>query len=118
MSNWPLKRFLLSRIGNLYTRMLLGIPQCNVTAGLKCWWREVLESIHLDTIEADGYAFQIEMCWNAWKQEFSIFEVPINFVEQAQGVSKMSWGGGTRKSNWRSIWSTPSRPLRTQPAGN
>jgi dolichol-phosphate mannosyltransferase len=90
VSNWPFRRFLLSRVGNLYARMILGVPQCDLTGGLKCWRRKVLESIDLDAIEADNYAFQIEMSWRGWKHGFSIYEVPITFVERTQGVSKMS----------------------------
>jgi len=90
MSNWPFRRFLLSRVGNLYARMILRVPQCDLTGGLKCWRRKVLESIDLDAVEAENYAIQIEMSWRGWKHWFSIYEVPITFVERAQGVSKMS----------------------------
>jgi dolichol-phosphate mannosyltransferase len=90
VSNWPFRRFLLSRVGNLYARMILGVPQCDLTGGLKCWRRKVLESIDLDAVVAEHYAFQIEMSWRGWKHGFSIYEVPITFVERAQGVSKMS----------------------------
>jgi len=90
VSNWPFRRLLLSRVGNLYARMILGVPQCDLTGGLKCWRRKVLESIDLDAIEAENYAFQIEMSWRGWKHGFSIYEVPITFVERAHGVSKMS----------------------------
>jgi len=90
VSNWPFRRSLLSRVGNLYARMILGVPQCDLTGGLKCWRRKVLESIDLDAVVAENYAFQIEMSWRGWKHGFSIYEVPITFVERAQGVSKMS----------------------------
>ena len=89
--NWPFRRLLLSRFGSLYARMMLGVPLRDVTGGLKCWRRKVLESIDLDAVEADGYAFQIEMSWRGWQQGFSLYEVPITFVEREEGVSKMSW---------------------------
>ena len=89
--NWPLRRLLLSRFGSLYARMMLGVPLHDVTGGLKCWRRKVLESIDLADVEADGYAFQIEMSWRGWQQGFSLYEVPITFVEREEGVSKMSW---------------------------
>ena len=91
VSIWPFRRLLLSRAGSLYARMLLGIPLYDVTGGLKCWRRKVLESIDLNAVEADGYAFQIEMSWRSWQHGFSLREVPITFVERADGVSKMSW---------------------------
>ena len=90
MSKWPFRRFILSRVGNLYARIILGVPQCDLTGGLKCWRRKVLESIDLDAVVAEHYAFQIEMSWRGWKHGFSIYEVPITFVKRAQGVSKMS----------------------------
>jgi len=89
--NWPRRRLLLSRFGNVYTRLVTGIPQFDVTAGMKCWRRKALEEIDMDSVKTDGYGFQIEMSWNAWKRGCTIYEVPITFAERAHGASKMDW---------------------------
>ena len=89
--NWSRRRRLLSHFGNLYTRLITGIPQSDVTSGMKCWRRKALEAIDLNSVKADGYGFQIEMSWNAWKLGFSSYEVPITFAERAHGISKMDW---------------------------
>ncbi|MDZ7370551.1 MAG: polyprenol monophosphomannose synthase [candidate division KSB1 bacterium] len=88
--NWPLKRLLLSMVANLYTRLITGLPVEDCTAGFVCYHRRVLESINLDRIISDGYSFQIEMKFRAWKLGFKIGEVPIIFVDRHLGVSKMS----------------------------
>ncbi|MDZ7315689.1 MAG: polyprenol monophosphomannose synthase [candidate division KSB1 bacterium] len=88
--NWPLKRLLLSMVANLYTRLITGLPVEDCTAGFVCYHRRVLESINLDRIISDGYSFQIEMKFRAWKFGFRIGEVPIIFVDRHLGVSKMS----------------------------
>jgi dolichol-phosphate mannosyltransferase len=89
--NWSRRRIWLSRFGNFYTRLITGLPQSDVTGGLKCWRRKTLESIDLDALTTDGYGFQIEMSWNAWRLGYSIHEVAITFAERTQGVSKMDW---------------------------
>jgi dolichol-phosphate mannosyltransferase len=89
--NWSRRRIWLSRFGNLYARLITGMPQSDVTGGLKCWRRKTLESINLEDVTTDGYGFQIEMSWNAWKLGYSIHEVPITFAERTLGVSKMDW---------------------------
>jgi dolichol-phosphate mannosyltransferase len=89
--NWSLGRIWLSRFGNVYARLITGMPQSDVTGGMKCWRRKTLEAIDLDAVATDGYGFQIEMSWNAWTHGFSIHEVPITFVERVHGTSKMSW---------------------------
>jgi dolichol-phosphate mannosyltransferase len=88
--NWPLSRLLLSMGASLYTRIITGLPVRDCTSGFKCYRRKVLESIKLDRIESDGYSFQIEMKFRAWKKGFSLYEVPIIFTDRVAGSSKMS----------------------------
>lgn len=88
--NWPMKRLLLSYSANVYTRFMIGLPVNDATGGFKCFRREVLEAIDLDAIDSNGYAFQIEMSYKAWKKGFRIEEHPIIFVDRQQGSSKMS----------------------------
>lgn len=88
--NWPLKRQLLSRMGGLYVRILTGLPVADPTAGFRFYRREVIEYIDLDQIEANGYAFQIEMALRTWLAGFRILEVPITFKDRTHGESKMN----------------------------
>jgi dolichol-phosphate mannosyltransferase len=87
---WPFRRLLLSYFANLYTRVITGLPVKDATAGFKCYRRAVLESINLDELRSNGYAFQIEMNYKAWKKGFRLCEIPIIFVDRDRGVSKMS----------------------------
>lgn len=88
--NWPLSRLLLSYGANLYTRLITQMPIKDSTGGFKCFRREVLEAIRLDDVKSDGYAFQIEINFKAWKKGFRIKEIPIVFVDRIAGSSKMS----------------------------
>jgi dolichol-phosphate mannosyltransferase len=88
--NWPMRRLLLSWFANLYTRVITGMPVHDATGGFKCFRREVLEAIDLDRVTSNGYAFQIEMTFKAWKKSFKIKEIPIIFVDRVKGKSKMS----------------------------
>ncbi|MBE0572026.1 MAG: polyprenol monophosphomannose synthase [Ignavibacteriaceae bacterium] len=88
--NWPLRRLLLSSFANLYTRVITGMPIHDATGGFKCFRRKVLEAIHLDKVTSNGYAFQIEMTFKAWKKGFKVKEIPIIFVDRVKGKSKMS----------------------------
>jgi len=88
--NWPLSRLLLSIGASKYTRIITGLPLKDCTSGFKCFHRKVLESIDLDRIQSDGYSFQIEMNFRAWKKGFEICEIPIVFVDRVAGSSKMS----------------------------
>ncbi|HZK75499.1 MAG TPA: polyprenol monophosphomannose synthase [Candidatus Kapabacteria bacterium] len=90
ISNWPRRRLLLSYNANLYARMITGIPVRDATAGFKCFRRKVLEAIDLDDIRSNGYAFQIEMHFRAWRKGFRIKEIPITFTDRDAGTSKMS----------------------------
>lgn len=88
--NWPMRRLLLSWFANIYTRVITGMPLHDATGGFKCYKREVLEAIDLNRVRSNGYAFQIEMNFKAWKKGFSIKEIPIIFVDRVKGSSKMS----------------------------
>ena len=88
--NWPIRRLLLSYGANVYTRIVTGIPVHDATGGFKCYRRSVLESIELDNIKSNGYAFQIEMSYKVWRKGFRIVEIPIIFLDRRSGVSKMS----------------------------
>ena len=88
--NWsPLRRF-ISGGGNIFARFMLGIPVHDCTAGFRCYRREVLESIDLDTIESQGYAFQVELAYRVYKHDYKIVETPIIFQDRRVGKSKMS----------------------------
>ncbi len=88
--NWPMRRLLLSYFANLYTRIVTGLPVKDTTGGYKCFRRKVLEQINFDKIKSNGYAFQIEMTFKAWKKGFRIGEIPIIFIDRTSGTSKMS----------------------------
>lgn len=88
--NWPIRRLLLSYSANVYTRIITGMPIKDSTSGFKCFRRKVLESINLNKIKSNGYAFQIEMTFKAWTKGYKVAEHPIIFFERASGVSKMS----------------------------
>jgi len=88
--NWPMSRLLLSYFANLYVRWITGLPLTDATGGFKCFRRKVLETIPLDRVQSNGYAFQVEMSFRAWKQGFRLVEVPIVFVDRVVGQSKMS----------------------------
>jgi dolichol-phosphate mannosyltransferase len=88
--NWPMSRLFLSYGANIYARAVTGLPIFDTTGGFKCFRRNVLESIDLNSVKSNGYAFQIEMSYRVWKRGFSLVEIPIIFVDRAEGVSKMS----------------------------
>ena len=88
--NWPMTRLLLSYFANVYARIVTGLPLWDATGGFKCYRRAVLEAIDLDDVRSNGYAFQIEMSYRAWKKSFRIVEIPIVFVDRTEGTSKMS----------------------------
>ena len=88
--NWPLSRLVLSYGAGVYTRAITRLPVKDVTAGFKCFRRDVLEAIDLDKVRSNGYSFQIEMTYRAWRKGFTLVEVPIVFTERAEGQSKMS----------------------------
>ena len=88
--NWPLSRLFLSYFANAYTRWVTGLPVRDATGGFKCFRRRALESVRLDRVKSDGYAFQIEMTFKCWRKGMRVKEIPILFVDRSVGVSKMS----------------------------
>ena len=115
--NWPLQRELLSRGGNLYVRMLLGITVRDATAGFRLFRRTTLEKIDLDSVQSTGYVFQTDMVARALAAGLAVREVPIEFVERVRGDSKMSgavateslkritsWGLRERRNQVRRAW--------------
>ena len=103
--NWPMKRILISYFASKYVRFITRMKVKDSTAGFVCYRKKVLETIHLDRIRFKGYAFQIEMKFNAWKHGFNLVEIPIIFTDRKEGKSKMSgkivyeavWGVVTMK---------------------
>ena len=89
--NWPMGRLMLSWFGNVYARNVLGgMPVMDATGGFKCWRREVLEAIDLPGVRSNGYAFQIEMSYRAWRMGYRLSELPIIFADRKHGTSKMN----------------------------
>lgn len=89
--NWPLNRLILSKSASIYVRIITGMPFSDPTGGFKCYRREVLENLELDSIRSNGYSFQIETTHRAWMRGYCIIEVPITFEERRSGQSKMSY---------------------------
>jgi dolichol-phosphate mannosyltransferase len=88
--NWPMSRLLLSFGANLYAHWITGLPLTDSTGGFKCFRRSVLAELELDRVRSNGYAFQIEMSFRAWKHGFRLREIPIVFVDRVEGQSKMN----------------------------
>ena len=90
LQNWAAHRVVLSAFANYYVRAITRLPVRDVTSGFRCWRRQLLAQLPLRQIVSDGYAFQVEMAWQAFRSGARIVEVPITFVERRQGASKMS----------------------------
>ena len=90
LRNWPLHRRLLSAFANHYVRVITRMPVRDCTSGFRCWRRELLTRIPLERIVSDGYAFQVELTWEAYQAGGRVAEIPIVFVERRVGASKMS----------------------------
>jgi dolichol-phosphate mannosyltransferase len=88
--NWPIRRLILSYCASVYTRLITGLHLSDCTGGFKCFRRNVLESLDLESIRSDGYSFQIEMNYRCHERGFRIGEIPIIFVDRHAGSSKMS----------------------------
>ena len=101
--NWPLSRLFLSKGASYYVRIITGLPIHDPTGGFKCFRRIVLESIELDEVRSNGYAFQIEMSFKAWMKGFRIREIPITFADRHAGQSKMC-GHIIQEALWM-VWS-------------
>jgi dolichol-phosphate mannosyltransferase len=100
--NWPMTRLLLSYGANIYARWVTGLKLYDATGGFKCFRRRVLEAVDLGAVHSNGYSFQIEMSFRAWRLGFRIKEIPIVFVDRADGTSKMS-GAIVREAIWM-VW--------------
>ncbi len=90
VENWSFLRKMISMGGSFYARTILSVPIRDLTGGFKCFRRETLEAIDLDSVYSEGYSFQIEMTYRAYKKNLRIREIPIVFTERAGGKSKMS----------------------------
>jgi dolichol-phosphate mannosyltransferase len=107
--NWPVRRLVLSRGANLYTRIALGMPVKDATAGYRAYRMPVLEKIELDSVASQGYCFQVDLGWRTYRHGFRVAEVPITFVERERGASKMS-SAVVREALWRvTVWGTRAR---------
>jgi dolichol-phosphate mannosyltransferase len=107
VENWPLYRRALSRGGSLYARAFLGVPVHDLTGGFKCFRRHTLEGIDYLNTHADGYGFQIELTYRAYRAGFSVREIPIVFREREYGTSKM-----TARIALEAIWKVPALRFR------
>lgn len=107
--NWPISRLLLSLGANQYARVVTGLPISDSTGGFKCFRRQVLESIDFSRVRSNGYAFQIEMSYRAWRKGFRLVEIPIVFTDRVEGQSKMS-RRIVREAVWM-VWSLRFRAL-------
>ena len=90
MPDWPLVRRLISRGGNVYAGLLLGLRVKDATAGFRCWRASSLDRLAFSEAEASGYGFQVEMAWMAQRAGMEIVEVPITFRDRTRGTSKMN----------------------------
>jgi len=103
VSNWPMSRLLVSYFGSVYARVITRMPVRDATGGFNGWRREVLQAVGLERIRSNGYAFQIELKFRAFRRGFSIVEIPILFMERDSGESKMS-KRIVREAVWRVWW--------------
>ena len=101
VEGWRFRRLLLSKFANMYVSYIMVRPVWDFTAGFRCYRRAALESMDLDGIRSDGYAFQIEMTYQVFKHGFKVLEVPILFKEREHGYSKIS-----RNVVWEAFWLT------------
>lgn len=108
--NWPIERILISWFGNQYARRATGLPISDMTGGFRCVRRSLLESIRLERIKADGYAFQIEMNFRFVHAGATIKEIPFFFVDRTRGESKLSWQIGL-EALWIVWWLRISQAL-------
>lgn len=120
--NWPQYRKWLSRGGNRYSRVALGVGIHDVTSGFRAYRRQVLDSLDLSTVASQGYCFQVDLAWRSVRAGFTVVEVPITFTEREQGQSKMT-GAIVCEALWRvTVWGVQRRleqlRRRPDPAGS
>jgi dolichol-phosphate mannosyltransferase len=107
--NWPVHRLILSRGGNIYIRMVLGMGVKDATAGYRAYRMNVIEKVDIDTVASQGYSFQVELTWRTHQHGFRLVEVPITFAERERGASKMS-GNIVKEAMWRvTVWGARAR---------
>jgi len=107
--NWPRSREILSRGGNLYVRLLLGVKVRDATAGFRVFKRATLEAIDIDTVQSTGYVFQTDMAYRTLKAGLRVVEVPIEFIERQRGDSKMSGSVATESLKRITRWGLSER---------
>jgi len=115
--DWPKRREILSRGGNAYARLALGLPVRDATGGFRVYRREVLAAMDLGEIASQGYCFQVDLVLRAWQAGWQVAEVPIRFVERSAGVSKMD-RSIVSEALWRiTVWGLRSRlhPKKSRP---
>lgn len=109
VENWPRRRMLLSRGGNRYTRLVLGMPIRDATGGYRAYRMPVLDKIGIDSVQSQGYCFQVDLAWRAYRSGLRVVEVPITFTERVCGASKMS-PAIVREALWRvTMWGVQAR---------
>ena len=128
VTNWSRSRLALSKAGNAYARTVLALPVTDATSGYRAYRRQLLEALLADGISSDGYAFQVELAYRAWRQGFAVGEVPITFQEREHGRSKLSrrivvealwriaaWGVRDRMGSGRRAATSAGNPGRSSP---
>ena len=116
--NWDLKRLLLSKFASLYVRLITGMPFTDPTGGFKCWRRDALQAVDLDTAFSNGYLFQVETTFKAMRKGYRIEEIQIVFTERNLGRSKMNWNIigeavlGVLRLRWQRWWPPSMRSRR------
>ena len=110
--NWPAQRLLLSRGGNLYVRLLLGLQVRDATAGFRVFRRETLEKIDLDGVRSAGYVFQTDLAYRTAQAGLVVAEVPIEFIERVRGDSKMSGSVASESLRLITRWGLQQRRLQ------
>lgn len=114
LRNWPWQRLWLSTFANRYVRAVTGLRILDCTSGFRCWRRDLLAQLPLASIASDGYAFQVEMAYEAHRAGAAIVEAPITFVERRQGASKLS-GSVIAESIWMPWRLIARKPVQRRP---
>ena len=108
-ADWPMHRLALSRGANLYTRLALGMPIKDATGGYRVYRMPVLDKVDSDSVSSQGYCFQVDLAWRAYRNGFRVVEVPITFTDREYGTSKMS-SAIVREALWKvTVWGTGAR---------
>jgi dolichol-phosphate mannosyltransferase len=107
--NWPKGRWVISRSGNLYVRLALGMPFQDATGGYRAYRVPILDKIDIASVASQGYCFQVDLAWRAYRQGFRVVEVPITFADRERGASKMGQAI-VAEALWRvTVWGTQAR---------